>query len=158
MSLARLAINAIERPDSRAEAAAMRIMQEAFDPAYGEAWTAAQLASLMSLHGVRLSIAQMEGAALGFALTRQILDEVELLLLAVGPQWRRLGVGAALLEECSAHARRNRAVSLHLEVRENNPAVTFYQSFGFEQTNIRPNYYRGKGGTTYHAISMSIDL
>jgi [ribosomal protein S18]-alanine N-acetyltransferase len=56
------------------------------------------------------------------------------------------------------HARRTGARMMHLEVRQNNEAVHLYSKHGFEQVNLRPNYYRGAGGTTYHALSYNIDL
>ena len=40
-----------EAPGRRAQAAAMTVMERAFDPAFGEAWTAAQLAGLVTMAG-----------------------------------------------------------------------------------------------------------
>ncbi|WP_343056654.1 GNAT family N-acetyltransferase [Sphingobium subterraneum] len=136
----------------------MAIMSEAFDPAYGEAWNAAQLSSFVTLPGVTLTIAQINGAWLGFSLVRMIADEAELLLLAVGRQWRGRGVGKALLNDCLAMTRLSGIETLHLEVRENNPAVHFYRSIGFEQVHFRPRYYRGRDGTSYDALSFRLKL
>jgi [ribosomal protein S18]-alanine N-acetyltransferase len=147
-----------DRPDVRAEALAMSIMQDAFDPAYGEAWTAGQLSGFVSLPHVTLTLAQLDGASLGFSLVRSVVDEAELLLLAVGKQWRGRGVGKALLSDCLAVARLAGMKSLHLEVRENNPAVNLYSGMGFENVHFRPRYYRGKDGTAYDALSYRFDL
>ena len=147
-----------DRPNLRAEAAAMAIMTEAFDSAYGEAWNASQLSSFVTLPGVTLTIAQIDGAWLGFSLVRMIADEAELLLLAVGRQWRGRGIGKALLNDCLALARISGIKSLHLEVRENNPAVHFYRSVGFEHVHFRPRYYRGADGTSYDALSFKLKL
>src|SRR5207237_4566432 len=45
-----------------------RIMHEAFDPRFGEAWTSAQCLGMLSLPGVWLVIASLDGSDAGFAL------------------------------------------------------------------------------------------
>src|SRR3546814_18830475 len=61
------------------------IMQAAFDPRYGEAWTRSQCAGVMAMPGVALTIAELDGRVAGFAIARTIMDEAALLLLAVAP-------------------------------------------------------------------------
>jgi ribosomal-protein-alanine N-acetyltransferase len=75
----------------------MRVMEDSFDPAYGEAWTAPQCAGLMPMPGVWLSLARDGEEVIGFALGRLIADEAELLLLAVKRSCQRRGAGAMLL-------------------------------------------------------------
>lgn len=147
-----------DRPDSRAEAEAMAVMQTAFDDRYGEAWTAQQLAGFMSFPGVRLTLARIDRSCLGFSLSRQIVDEAELLLLAVEPKWHNRGVGSTLLKDFIAHARKSGIVTLHLEVRENNPAIQFYSDHGFENVHRRPAYYKGIDGVYYDAMSYKLTL
>ncbi len=151
-------ITSYDRPDRLAEALAMAVMSTAFDPRYGEAWTAQQLAGLMSLPGVRLALARIEGACLGFALSRQVLDEAELLLIATDPKWQKRGVGKALLTDFVNHARKSRMATLHLEVRDNNPAIEFYLQNGFEQVHRRPSYYKGQDGILYDALSFMLTM
>ena len=149
-------IVSVDRPDHRAEAIAVSIMQSAFQAAYGEAWTAAQLTGFMSLPGVRLSLARIDMAWLGFALSRQVADEAELLLLAAARNWHNRGVGGRLLRDVIGFARKSGVKTLHLEVRENNPAIDFYYHFGFECVHRRPAYYRGHDGTCYEALSFRL--
>lgn len=151
-------IKDFDRPDHRAEACAMSVMTAAFDPRYGEAWTASQLAGFMSLPGVTLSLAQLDQATLGFALSRHVLDEAELLLIAVDPKWRNRGVGGILLKNCIIKARKSNVMSLHLEMRDNNQAAHFYLRAGFEQMHRRPAYYKGKDGTFYDALSFRLSI
>lgn len=153
-----LKIERHSRPNHRAEAAAMAIMQSAFDPAYGEAWTAAQLAGFMSLPGVMLSLARLDDAYLGFALIRHVADEAELMLIATDRQWQNRGVGEFLLDDSITQARKAHIGTLHLEVRCNNRAIEFYSRYGFEQVHRRPSYYRGKDGTWYDALSFILAL
>ncbi|WP_245987859.1 GNAT family N-acetyltransferase [Sphingobium fluviale] len=153
-----LTIRDFDRPDHRAEASAMAVMNAAFDPLYGEAWTASQLAGFMSLPGVTLSLAQLDQATLGFALMRFVSDEAELLLIAVDPRWCNRGIGDALLKNCIIKARKSKVIVLHIEVRENNRAVNFYQRAGFEHVHSRPSYYKGSDGTYYDALSFKLSL
>jgi len=145
-------------PDHRAESAAMGIMESAFDPAYGEAWTAAQLASFMSLPGVTLTLARLDNASLGFSLTRKTLDEAELLLIATHRAWQKRGVGKLLLDSFISYARKSRIETLYLEVRDNNPALEFYSKYGFECIHRRPGYYKGRDGTYHDALSFQLAL
>lgn len=153
-----LRILAYTYPDHRAEAAASAIMRNAFSPAYGEAWTPAQLSSFMTLTGVRLSFACLDNAHLGFALTRYVLNEAELLLIATDPRWQSRGIGKFLLQDCVNHARKSRISAIHLEVRCNNQAIEFYLRNGFEQVHRRPAYYKGDDGTYYDALSFRLSL
>lgn len=135
-----------------------RVMQEAFDPRYGEAWTPAQCMGMFALPGVWLVIASLDGHDVGFALARAIADEAELLLLATSPAARRRGVGGALLRAVIAEAQSRGVVQLHLEVRSGNDAVRLYRREGFDKVGDRPNYYRGKGGQLFDAQTFALNL
>ena len=78
------------------------IMQEAFDPRFGEAWTRSQCLGILALPGIWLTIASIDGVPAGFAMARGAVDEAELLLLATLPVQRRRGVGKALLRSVMA--------------------------------------------------------
>ena len=133
----------------------MAIMASAFSPEFGESWTLAQCAGILPMSGVVLSLARAgDGAATGFSLLRTVADEAELLLIAVDPRARRRGVGRALLDHFVSHAERCGARRLHLEVREGNPAIGLYRAGGFEIAGRRRNYYRGRDGSRYDALTL----
>jgi ribosomal-protein-alanine N-acetyltransferase len=127
------------------------IMRAAFDPRYGEAWTRSQCAGVMAMPGVTLTIAEVDGAPAGFAVTRAIMDEAELLLLAVDPKRRRRGIGSALLRAIVADAQSRGIAKLHLEVRAGNDAAVLYRKAGFEKIGERHDYYRGANGKLFDA-------
>ena len=108
--------------------------------------------------GVNLMLAQLDQATLGFALVRHVVDEAELLLIAVDSKWRNKGVGGYLLHNCIKKARNSGMTTLHIEVRENNRAIEFYQRAGFEEIHRRPAYYKGKDGACYDALSFTLLL
>jgi ribosomal-protein-alanine N-acetyltransferase len=135
-----------------------KIMLDAFDARYGEAWTSAQCMGMLSLPGVWLVIASLDGEDVGFALARSTLDEAELLLLATRPAARRRGIGGALLRAVIAEARGRSVTRVHLEVRSGNDAVELYAREGFAKVGERPNYYRGKAGQLFDAHTYARDL
>lgn len=135
------------------------IMQAAFDPRYGEAWTRGQCAGVMAMPGVTLTIAELDGAPAGFAIARAIIDEAELLLLAVHPGRRRRGIGSALLRAVIAESESRGVARLHLEVREGNDAVSMYRKAGFKKIGERRDYYRGATGKLFdaHTFMRALD-
>ena len=134
------------------------IMAEAFDPRFGEAWTRGQCLGILAMPGVWLTIASLDGKPAGFALSRGVADEAELLLLATRPSLRRRGVAAALLRAMIAQAQAGGAARVHLEVREGNDAAKLYVTSGFSKVGERRNYYRGVSGQTYHAQTYHRDI
>lgn len=131
------------------------IMQEAFDPRYGEAWTSSQCMGMLSLPGVWLTIASAGERDVGFSLSRKVADEAELLLLAVRPAARGRGIGGALLRAVIDEARGRGVAMLHLEVRAGNAAVQLYLREGFAKVGERKGYYRGKSGQVFDAQTFA---
>ena len=131
------------------------VMGEAFEPRHGEAWTPSQCLGMLALPGVWLTLARIDGRVAGFALTRAVLDESELLLLATRPTLRRRGIGGMLLRSVMADARDRGATMMHLEVRANNDAVALYRNQGFKKIGERRDYYRGNDGKLFDAHTFS---
>ena len=135
-----------------------RLMDVAFDPRFGEAWTRGQCLGVLAMPGVRLTLAWHDDEPAGFAMVRQVLDEVELLLIAVDPAQRRRGVGRALLRGVLADADAGGAGRVHLEVRAGNAAVALYTAAGFAKAGERRGYYKGAGGALRDAHTYVLPL
>jgi ribosomal-protein-alanine N-acetyltransferase len=135
--------------------AVMTVMDDSFDPRFGEAWTASQCAGLLPLPGVWLTLARDGETVTGFALARAVADEAELLLLAVRSAMQGRGIGKMLLERFAEDARGRGAIRLHLEVREGNHALSLYQRAAFTLVGRRRNYYSGHAGQTYDALTLA---
>ena len=132
------------------------VMEDSFDPRFGEAWTAQQCAGLLPLAGVWLVLARDPRAGVvGFALSRIVAGEAELLLLAVRRDAQRRGTGKLLLLRFEADAKMRGADRLHLEVREGNHAVKLYEQSGFALVGRRRNYYRGHDGYCFDALTLA---
>lgn len=139
-------------------AAIMPIMNDAFDPGFGEAWTAAQCLSTLAMPGGQLLIAKSGGVVVGFALSRGILDEEELLLIGTLQSARRMGVGRQLIAYLSQTCTELGRSTLFLEVRDSNNAYIFYNSMGFQPIGRRQGYYKSTGGNKHDSITMALAL
>ncbi len=145
----------------------MAVMLSAFDPAFGEAWNERQLASSLLIPGTRFAMIDAAGVmgppapkvpTAGFYLARRILDEEELLLLAVAPEYRRHGVATRLMEHLIGSAVDFGVARVFLEMREDNDAWHFYSRLDFQRVGLRRDYYRGADGCLRNAVTMSRNL
>lgn len=135
--------------------AVMSVMADSFDPSFGEAWTSAQCAALLPMPGVWLTLARDGDGAKGFALSRIVADEAELLLLAVRRDAQHRGIGRLLLDRFAEIAAGRGAAQLHLEVRDGNQAIGLYERAGFALIGRRRNYYSGPHGVSYDALTLA---
>jgi [ribosomal protein S18]-alanine N-acetyltransferase len=95
------------------------------------------------------------GAIIGFAIMELGDERAHLVLLAVRPAQRRLGIGGRMLEWLLQSARTAGMASIHLELRSGNDiARRFYRAMGFYETVLVPGYYRGGEGRKEGALRM----
>lgn len=151
----RIAPGSVDRIDP-----VMAVMDRAFGDKFGEAWTRSQLSGILPMTGVFLMLAIDCGSdtVVGFSLFRTVVDESELLLIAVLPEEQRRGVGRLLLDDFLDRARSDRVSRVHLEVRDGNPAISMYRAAGFSPHGRRRNYYHGADGKRYDAITLASQL
>lgn len=84
--------------------------------------------------------AERDGRIVGYCAADRVLDEGQILSLAVLPDCRRAGIGRALLRHTLALLD---VPSVWLEVRASNAAARgLYRSEGFEELARRAAYYR----------------
>lgn len=144
--------------------AVMAVMDASFDPHWREAWTRAQVRDSLDMPSTFLLLVDRDGRqvdsgpAAGFVLSRQALDEEELLLIAVRPEERGRGFGRALLEAYRERARLRGVHRIFLEMRANNPAHSLYKGSGFSPIGTRPRYYVAADGKPIDAITFALDL
>jgi [ribosomal protein S18]-alanine N-acetyltransferase len=91
----------------------------------------------------------------GFLCRWIIADECHVLNIAVHPDYRRGGVGGALMRMAIAEAKEKGAEAVTLEVRRSNLAARqMYRKFEFEERRLRKGYY----GPGEDAIVMELRL
>ncbi|HWU94954.1 MAG TPA: GNAT family N-acetyltransferase, partial [Sphingomonas sp.] len=67
-------------------------------------------------------------------------------------------VAGALLRAVIEEARGRGVVRVHLEVRSGNDAVQLYRREGFEKVGERRDYYRGRSGQLFDALTYARDI
>jgi ribosomal-protein-alanine N-acetyltransferase len=116
--------------------------------AFAKPWSAAELAKLMENQAVFALVHGNGAAAQGFVMAWAAAGEAELLTIAVVPEARRRGFGAALVTAAGVAALMRGATSMHLEVGEDNAAArALYAKLGYEEAGRRHAYYAGEGGS-----------
>ena len=122
--------------------------------AFAAPWSEAEFADLLDQPGVFV----VEEAD-GFILIRVVLDEAEILTLAVRPSARRAGLGGRLVGQGAVAAAQAGAVRLFLEVAEDNVAArALYERAGFGQIGRRKAYYAASDGGRTDALVLALDL
>ena len=92
----------------------------------------------------------------GFLLGRVIVDEAEVLTLAVAPNARRRGIGARLMAGFIATAQARGATTAYLDVAADNAAaLALYAAMGFMQSGQRRGYYTPPCGAPVDAVLLS---
>lgn len=82
------------------------------------------------------------GRIAGYIVARETAGELHINNVAVRAEFRRRGIGVALLERILNEARRRKAKIAFLEVRSgNHPAQALYEKCGFKAIARRANYY-----------------
>ena len=134
------------------------VMCRAFDPTFGEAWSKAQCLSVLAYPGYALRGAWFgkdpAAGLAGFAISRAVAGESELLLIAVDPDHRRAGVANALMDDWMELNQEKGVTRAFLEMREDNSARSLYEQWGFRDIAIRKAYYLGKDGVARNAVTM----
>ncbi|WP_336278815.1 ribosomal protein S18-alanine N-acetyltransferase [Bartonella sp. CB175] len=98
-----------------------------------------------SIFGYKAYLIDKPEQILGFCLYRLILDEAEIITIAVHPHYRRQRIGYLLLDSTLHHLHHKRAIKLFLEVEETNiSALNLYQRFDFQKISKRLAYYQSK--------------
>ena len=104
-------------------------------------WSAESL-ELMLTDRASALVALEDGHVLGYVGMMCVLDEGQIINVAVHPDARRCGVGRSLMQAAEAYAKERGIVFLSLEVRESNIAArSLYSSLGWEEQGIRKGFY-----------------
>ncbi|MBD2747556.1 GNAT family N-acetyltransferase [Microvirga sp. BT688] len=95
----------------------------------------------------------------GFVLSRIVLDEAEIITVAIAAEARGKGHARTLLIPHLDALSRRGVARVHLEVEEGNtPAIALYRRAGFGEIGRREGYYHKADGTKASALTMALDL
>ena len=115
-------------------------------------WTQKQFEE--SIASYQSTVIEVQGAVVGFCILQPVLDEANLLLMAIHSSQQGKGLGFQLLDQSIAMLR-NEPIQIFLEVRESNQAaIALYEKADFHQIDLRKNYYPLEKGGREHAVIM----
>jgi ribosomal-protein-alanine N-acetyltransferase len=87
-------------------------------------------------------VIEEERKIIGFSIILVQSEQVEIINIALLPEFQKKGGGRQLLNEILNYCRECEIPKINLEVRKSNrSAITFYRKFGFKEDGIRKNYY-----------------
>ena len=110
---------------------------------FSDPWSETSIASELENPLSLWLIAEENGAVCGYVGSQTVLDETDMMNIAVRPDCRRKGIAAALIAELVSRLKARGSRILRLEVREANfSAIALYKAMGFTQLGLRKNYYR----------------
>ena len=99
-------------------------------------------------------LAKIEEKIVGFVGIKVILDEADIMNIAIHKNYRQQGFGSLLLTHIINYCKNNNVKKINLEVNENNiPAINLYKKQGFKIVGVRKKYYENDD-----AILMCISL
>lgn len=108
----------------------------------GESWSFGTIASAFENPAYEMLVAEEDGEILGYGCTCTTLDTCDLENVLVAEEYRRGGIGKALLNALLDNARERGAEKVFLEVRvSNSAAMLLYLSCGFKGVHARTRYY-----------------
>jgi len=119
--------------------AVAELEQLCFSAPWSEKAIASELTNPLSLWLVALDEEQL----VGYVGSQSVLDEADMMNIAVDPRYRRNGIAQELVSALVAALSERAVRILTLEVRASNePAKALYAKLGFEEVGRRFNYYR----------------
>lgn len=110
---------------------------------FSDPWSEKSIASELNNPLSAWLVAVEKDIVVGYIGSQTVIDESDMMNVAVHPDYRRNGIAEALVTALAAALKEKGSASLTLEVRaSNDPAISLYEKLGFSQVGRRPNYYR----------------
>ena len=110
---------------------------------FSDPWSERSIASELD-NKLAFWLVALEGESVaGYIGSQTVMDETDMMNVAVHPDFRRKGIAEALVTGLVEHLKTLGSRCLTLEVRASNaPAIALYGKLGFAEIGRRKNYYR----------------
>lgn len=109
---------------------------------FSDPWSETSVRSELSNPLSLWLVAEEDGKLIGYVGSQSVAPEADVMNLAVAPEWRKKGIGRALMAALIAQLHSRGITALFLEVRISNlPAQNLYRGLGFVEVGRRPKYY-----------------
>lgn len=120
-----------------------------------DAWPLIDLVGVLSFNGILRFKAVLDESMIGFVAGEQSKEAGVgwIATFAVLPEFRRRGIGSALLDRCEAALKAKR---IRLTVRTGNTAaIQLYKNSGYQTVGLWPNYYRsGEDAVVFEKVCL----
>ena len=125
---------------------------------FSKPWSREGLAAELSSDTARFWVAVRDECCVGFAGMHAVCGECYVDLVAVHPQYRRKGVGEALVNRMIVWMQEHRGEFITLEVRASNaPAIALYEKLGFQKAGLRKSFYGSPPEDALLLTRLSLD-
>ena len=110
---------------------------------FSDPWSERSVASELD-NKLAFWLVALEGETVaGYIGSQTVMDETDMMNVAVHPDFRRQGIAEMLITELVENLKQKGSRCLTLEVRASNaPALALYGKLGFSEIGRRKNYYR----------------
>ena len=109
---------------------------------FSSPWSEDALKSELNNGFARFFVAISDGGIAGYIGAHNVLGEVYITNIAVFPEFRKMGIGKALVEFLIAQMKSENAEFVTLEVRKSNfSAISLYEKCGFKPVGERKDFY-----------------
>ena len=110
---------------------------------FSDPWSANSIASELDNKLAFWLVATEGETVAGYIGSQTVMDETDMMNVAVHPDFRRKGIAETLVSGLVENLQKMGSHCLTLEVRASNaPAIALYEKLGFSEIGRRKNYYR----------------
>ena len=110
---------------------------------FSDPWSERSIASELDNKLAFWLVATEGETVAGYIGSQTVMEETDMMNVAVHPDFRRQGIAEALVNTLVANLQKMGSHCLTLEVRASNaPAIALYGKLGFAEIGRRKNYYR----------------
>ena len=144
----------LKKPQAQRQLERKNIVVEDFKPSdlddlnfseFDDFWNVDILKDELNSKTSKCLCAKIDNQIVGFSIIKIVLDEADIMNIAVKKSYRRQGIATLLLNNIFALCNENKIKTINLEVNEENfSAISLYQKFGFQECGRRKKYYDNK--------------
>lgn len=123
---------------------------------FSDPWTSQGIYETFCQNQAFIVVAEQDEKVVGYGIIYCVLDEGEIVRIAVDETVRRQGVGRRILDYACECCKKENVKRLLLDVRESNASArSFYEQYGFLVDGMRKNFYEKPNE---NAVLMSKEL
>lgn len=126
---------------------------------FDKSWSETMLKDMFCNEQYSGSVVFKAEQMLGFVICSTVLDETEIISIAISPKYRGKALAYKLLEYEIERLQKLMIKKIFLEVNEHNQkAIQLYKSWDFKTISKRKNYYKLSNGKHADGLVFALDI